>query len=185
VSGSLKSSKCINCGAAVSFEEQGGVLVESVKCAFCGAVNQRAQAEALARHAEERRLELAAAARKRFVLLVSAGLAVVVVLGAAAALQQAGRALTVAHAQLEQARAQVVNVRQRQEEVLARVKDLPTTTETEAEVSGAANRVRVERRRYDEAAAAYNVSVDGPLARLAARLRGLPVTAPPSDAVSW
>lgn len=181
----MKASKCINCGAAVSFEEQQGVLVASVKCAFCGAVNQRAQAEALERHAEQRREELAAAARRRFVTLVTVGLVVVAVLAAAAALQLAGRQVADAHAALEQARAQVENVRQRQEEVLARLADLPASPGTQAELSGAANRVRVERKRYDEAAAAYNAAIDGPVAKLAARLRGFPVPAPSSDAVTW
>lgn len=182
---SKKDSICINCGAAVTFEEREGELMPSVRCAFCGAVNQRAQAELRERKAEERKLELESSARTRFLSFVGGGLALIAALGAAAALQQAGRGVTQAWAEVDRARAQVVNVRQRQAEVLARFGGQPTTPEQEAEVSGAANRVRVERRRYDEAAAAYNASAAGTLAKLAARLHGLPTVAPASDAVSW
>jgi hypothetical protein len=182
---SKKDSICINCGAAVTFEERDGELLASVRCAFCGAVNQRAQAELRERKAEERRLELESSARTRFLSFVGVGVALIAALGTAAALQQAGRGVTNAWADVERARAQVVNVRQRQAEVLARFGGQPPSPEQEAEVSGAANRVRVERRRYDEAAAAYNATAAGTLARAAAWLRGLPRAAPASDAVSW
>lgn len=182
---SKKDSLCINCGAAVTFEERDGELMPSVRCAFCGAVNQRAQAELRERKAEERQHALTLDARKRFFSFVGGGVALIAALGSAAAIQQAGRGVTTAWADVERTRAQVVNVRERQAEVVARVKGQAPTPEHEAELSGAANRVRVERRRYDEAAAAYNASTAGTLARLAARLHGLPATVPSSDAVSW
>lgn len=182
---SKKDSICINCGAAVTFNEENGELVPSVRCAFCGAVNQRAQAEARERRAEERKLELEGASRRRFTLFVSGGVALMIALGATAALQREGRGVTAAWAEVERTRAQVVNVRQRQAEVLARLGAPPFSVEQEAEVSGSANRVRVEQRRYDEAAAAYNAVTGSTLARLAARLQGRPATVPTSDAVTW
>lgn len=185
MSAPTKDSKCINCGAAVSFEEKNGELVESVKCAFCGAVNLRAQAEARARRAEERKLERAGAARRRFFLLIAGGVALVFALAVGTAVREAGRGVIAAHAELERARAQVVNVRQRQAEVIAQLSGSENTPEHEAELTGAANRVRVERGRYDQAVAGYNAAAQGVFGEVAARLHGWSATAPTSDAVTW
>ena len=56
----------------------------------------------------------------------------------------------------EQKKAQVRNVLERQVAVHERYQGRPSTVDSEAEISGAENRVRVERRRYDEAASEYN-----------------------------
>lgn len=54
------------------------------------------------------------------------------------------------------AHAQVVNVRERQVATERQWRDQPDGTDKMAELSGAENRVRIERMRYDEAASAYN-----------------------------
>lgn len=56
----------------------------------------------------------------------------------------------------KQKRAQVVNVVERRARVEARLKGLPQTPDREAELIGSENRVRIETKRYDEAAARYN-----------------------------
>ncbi len=56
-------------------------------------------------------------------------------------------------------RAQVVNVLERQRTTHAQWKDEPSSERKSAELSGAENRVRIERQRYDLAASAYNARV--------------------------
>ncbi|MCP4132743.1 MAG: LemA family protein [bacterium] len=57
---------------------------------------------------------------------------------------------------VEQKRAQVINVMERQRAIQERYRGLPLTPAAEAELAGAENRIRVERQRYDNAVSAYN-----------------------------
>ncbi len=60
---------------------------------------------------------------------------------------------------VEQAHAQVVNVIERQQATEARYAALKESVDKDAELAGSENRVRIERRRYDEAAGSYNARV--------------------------
>lgn len=86
-------------------------------------------------------------------------------------------------AEVRRARAQWRNVVERQAAVEERLRDVPPGRERQAELAGAENRVRIERRRYDETAAAYNAEAGSVLGAWAASLGGLPTEAPLSDAV--
>ncbi len=57
---------------------------------------------------------------------------------------------------VDQQHAQVVNVMERQAETKTRLADHPHSSSKAAELAGAENRVRIERKRYDEEAASYN-----------------------------
>ena len=62
---------------------------------------------------------------------------------------------------------------------------MPPGPDRDAELSGAENRVRIERARYDETAAAYNAKVGATWASLVARIFGLPPRARLSDDPHW
>ncbi len=91
--------------------------------------------------------------------------------------------LSDAKAQVDQKAAQVDNVMERQATVKARYQGASPGPERDAMLDGAENRVRIERKRYDEAAAAYNAEAGGVLAGLAAGLFGLPERVPLSNEV--
>jgi hypothetical protein len=80
--------------------------------------------------------------------------------------------------QVEQRRAQLDNVRLRQQQVAARLKDTPANSERNVELAGSENRVAIEARRYDEAASAYNRTAQTLAGRGAAALFGLPPRLP-------
>ena len=83
--------------------------------------------------------------------------------------------------EVERQKAQVRNVIERQEAVARQWNEAPPSPDRDAELSGAENRVRIERARYDEAAARYNTQAGGPLGRLTATLFGLPARVPLSN----
>lgn len=136
-------------------------------------------------HEAEREAAIAAreqARRRR--LSVQVGIAVaslVFVLFAVVYAKQSS--LREARAVVDQKAAQVDNVIERQVVVNARYENVPPGAERDAMLDGAENRVRIERRRYDEAAAAYNAQAGGPIARIAAGLFGLPARMPLSNEV--
>jgi hypothetical protein len=116
-------------------------------------------------------------------ILFAAGLLLVVLVALAVAGQASLRQL---YSTVEAARAQVHSVVERQAAVEARYQDQPATPERDAELAGAENRVRVEIRRYDAAAAEYNSAADSLPGRLWSGLFGLPRRVPMSDEVaSW
>lgn len=83
-------------------------------------------------------------------------------------------------------RAQVRNVVERRERVQQRYGSATPGPERDAELSGADNRVSVEQRRYDEAAAGYNASATSFPSVLVVRLTGLPPSVPlSSEVTSW
>ncbi|MEZ4266898.1 MAG: LemA family protein [Myxococcota bacterium] len=122
----------------------------------------------------------AAAARRRRYALIGAGALVGLAFLAALVGQ---RSLAGAYAEVARARAQLVNVQERQEGTRKLWEASSNARERMAELSGADNRVRVERQRYDEAAAAYNASAGAFPNRLWAGLFGYPTSVPTSDAL--
>lgn len=88
------------------------------------------------------------------------------------------------HNEAKRARAQVVNVTERQAATVLQWRDLPNSPERSAELSGAENRVRIERQRYDEAAAAYNSAASSFPNRLWRGLFGHPASLPLSNELS-
>lgn len=145
----------------------------------------RARRAAEARAAEERGERRRRVARGAGIALgVLAALAMALIVRVAA---QAGT-LEDAFTVVERTRAQWTNVVERQAAVRRRFVDVPADADRQAErdaaLAGAENRVRIERRRYDEAAAAYNGEARGRIGGWAAGWAGLPGAVPTSDAVS-
>lgn len=89
--------------------------------------------------------------------------------------------LTDLAAEVDAKGAQVASVMERQVKVNARYEGLEATPDRDAELAGAENRVRVEMRRYDEAATAYNKAAQGLMATLAQAFFGLPSEVPLSS----
>jgi hypothetical protein len=135
------------------------------------------------RRAEATEAEGRARAKRRRLALrgMSAMAAVGVVLALGAEFTRAS--LGAAWAEVERARAQVETVRARRTSVEARFRDRPTSRERDAERSGAENRVGIERRRYDAAAAAYNASASGVACALFCGFTRLPDRAPLSSEI--
>lgn len=96
------------------------------------------------------------ARRNRILLAAVAGVTLSLVVTFAIAL--AGRSsLVEQRAEVDAKRAQVVNVVQRRDDLLARLEGVTLPDEDRwAEVAGSENRIAVEKRRYDEAAVEYN-----------------------------
>lgn len=144
---------------------------------------------AVAALAERRREAEALAARRRKRALVAAGVAGVFALVFGAMVTVAQGDVVARYVSVEWKRAQVRNVMDRQAHVEARLRADGAAADPslrQAELEGAENRVAVERRRYDEAAAAYNAETRGLAAGVAARLHGLPRRVPLSNEVrSW
>lgn len=181
--------ECVNCGAAVAFsaldDDGGQTVLEKAACAYCDVVNDRALAMLRQQRAAERHEEIATQKRRDGTRLLLGATAAVVLLLAAIAAFNTRAGLATAHAEVERARAQVTNVRERQDVVLKRFAEAPVSPERDAEISGAENRVRIERARYDEVATKYNAAVGSPWARLCAAVFSLPAEAALSNTVSW
>jgi hypothetical protein len=142
-----------------------GVAERHVGPAIAELARRRAEAEAArVQRAKTRRAALLAGGAA-VALLIIWGLTVNASLGAEVA--------TVA-----QLRAQIANVEDRQRETRAQWDTQPNSPARSAELSGAQNRVHIERRRHDEAAAAYNGRVAAFPGRLWAALFGHPARVP-------
>ena len=85
------------------------------------------------------------------------------------------------NAHVIQANSQWRNVVERQVAVRARYDKAPASPERDAELDGAENRVRIERRRYDDAATDYNIAAKGLMAKVVLSLTDLPARSPLSD----
>jgi hypothetical protein len=83
--------------------------------------------------------------------------------------------------EIEEQRAQVARVVERQAGVQELLANEPSSLDRNAELLGAENRVRIEQQRYDEAASAYNARVDGFPNNLWRALFGLPNHVPLSN----
>ncbi len=138
---------------------------------------------AIAELARRREALLAAEARRRrtrrWIILGAVG--VVAVFGIWALVGQASLGSLAAVA--AQKRAQVVSVTQRQQATERQWQDVPHSEQRAAELSGAENRVRIERKSYDEAATAYNMSASVFPGSLWASLFGYPDALPLSNAI--
>lgn len=179
---------CIACGGEVSFvasEDSEDAVLDKARCPYCDVVNDRALAlvqadKARLRHEERVRDELVAR-RRRAVHWASAAAAVFLLAFGVVTF----RDLAPAHAEVQRAAAQLRNVRDRRADVQRRLAEMSDMQLREAAIEGADNRVRVERSRYDGAAAAYNAVARSPWARLIALLGGMPARAPLSDEGDW
>lgn len=80
--------------------------------------------------------------------------------------------------EVEQARSQVETVIERRARVESIWRDQPPGLDRDAELAGAENRVGIERRRYDEAASAYNAAASSLPHALTCALVGVPCRAP-------
>lgn len=106
---------------------------------------------------ERRRKEALAAAenkarRRRVVLIAAVAVVAILVIWAIVGDARLGGLETEA----TRARAQLINVVERQRATVRQWQGQPDGPEKMAELSGAENRVRIERKRYDDAASAYN-----------------------------
>ncbi len=81
----------------------------------------------------------------------------------------------------ERQRAQVINVQERQQATAVQWASAADSPDKQAELSGAENRVRVERARYDELATEYRRHAGGVFGWLARTLAGYPDTLPLSS----
>lgn len=126
------------------------------------------------------------ALRKRYLFALVAGIvfSVVVIVSIAAV----GRsALAAQKVVVDGARAEVLSVTLRRNELLDKMRNADLTAEeTWAEISGSETRISVEKRRYDEAALEYNRRVATFSGSLGATLFGYPKHMEPSnEIVSW
>jgi hypothetical protein len=121
-------------------------------------IPERHVAPAIVELKRRREALLAAEAKKakRKTLIIIIAVSVLGLIFTWGVIAQSGLATLAAAA--NQARSQVVNVMERQRATDTQWKGLPPSPERSAELVGAENRVRIERKRYDEAAATYNAS---------------------------
>lgn len=124
--------------------------------------------------ARERAQAVEAAGLRQRVLKGVAAAVTVALLGLAALTGVGHAGLNSRFADVETRRAQVVNVLERQAVIQKRYEGLELDRDREAEIIGAENRVRVERKRYDEAAAEYNRYASGLSGSIAQRLLSHP-----------
>jgi hypothetical protein len=125
------------------------------------ALVREAAGQLKAKRATQRREAVAAKKRRRTLVTAVAGVLATVLLALSGLVGVGHNGLTDRYATVEAAQAQVVQVTDHQEKIEARYKGLELTPDREAEIIGAGNRVRVETRRYDKAAAEYNRYADG------------------------
>ncbi len=129
------------------------------------------------RREEAEREARAAAGRRAWAVRVSAVIGALVAIAAACGLWTRST-LAPQWVEVERARSQVETVIERRARVESIWRDREPSLDRDAELAGAENRVGIERRRYDEAAAAYNAAASGlPHAAMCA-LVGVPCHAP-------
>jgi len=121
--------------------------------------------------------------------LRKSAIAIVVLLGSfaligAAAVTHTQSSLAGPWAEVEQRRSRVESVMERQQHVQARVVNQPDDMQRQDALAGAENRVAIERRRYDQAASAYNAAVAGFPERALCGLAGVPCHAALADEVT-
>ena len=89
--------------------------------------------------------------------------------------------LTAQLADVAQKKSQLVNVQERQEHIKRLMDDQENSPAKLAELAGSQNRIRIERKRYDESAARYNQRASGFPASLWRSIFGLPDDVPLSN----
>lgn len=134
--------------------------------------------------AERKQAQTQAARRsarlRKLASFVTIGVAMLVALVIAVTLS-ARSALDASLGEVQAKAAQLENVRERQARVQAMYVGRAATLDSDAELLGAENRVRVEQKRYDEAAARYNAEARGLGAGLATSFFALPGRVPMSN----
>lgn len=133
------------------------------------------------RREQHARLARLTAQRRKLLRYVGIAFAVLFVLLASITVS-ARSTLNDGLAEVRAKRAQLDSVLERQARVKALYVGRAATLDSDAELLGAENRVRVEQKRYDEAAARYNAEARGFGAGLATSLFGLPESVPLSNA---
>ncbi len=133
---------------------------------------------------QERAQALRAAARQKRALTIGAAVVAALVALVGVMSLSARSTLVTSYAEVSAKRAQVHSVVERQAKVEATFAGRAPSPDRDAELLGAENRVRIERKRYDEAAAKYNADAQGLGAGLATSLFGLPKTVPMSNEVT-
>lgn len=93
-------------------------------------------------------------------------------------------ALSGPRAAVDRQRAQVETVIERRERIEARLEGAPPSLDRDAELIGAENRVAIERRRYDEAASAYNTLASEAPRSFFCTIAGVPCRVPLSSEVA-
>ncbi len=177
---------CIECGAQVRFRSgEDGDLLERAACGYCGVVNERALAILRDKAIAERAALRTRRTRTREIGLLLLGVVVVAAGLTGIGIANHGSELSELYAEVGRAHAQVLNVRERQAATLQQWLEAPASPDRDAEISGAENRVRIERARYDEAASAFNAASAGPWGGLCAAVYGLPHAVRLSDEEHW
>jgi hypothetical protein len=164
----------------LSVEELEGIAVElDIPPQLVAPAVQEVRRRRAARLAAERAQAERAARLRRVASLVAA--AVVAVLLVVGLWTWVG--LRDAWLEAERQRSQVINVLERRAETRGQWADTADSPDKHAELSGAENRVRVERKRYDERVTEYHRQASGPLARVVAAIAGYPPELPLSSEV--
>lgn len=142
----------------------------------------RKEAERREQEAARNKRQRAIARLRKAALLLVLGVAAVAMLGAVATTQTQS-SLAPKWAEVQRRRSQVTSVLERQRNVQARVANRPDDIQRQDALAGAENRVAIERRRYDQAAATYNASASGFPQRVLCRFVDVPCHAPLADEV--
>jgi hypothetical protein len=120
------------------------------------------------------------AAERRRIATWAAAFVAVLAMGAGL---WASSTIGAAHRAVQQQRAQVVNVLDRQVATERQWSTAAASSDKQAELSGAENRVRLERKRYDQKVTAYREAIDGPIASVVRWIGGYPADMPLSSEV--
>lgn len=139
---------------------------------------EKARTELAHRRAEQTRLAAESSAKKKRVAMVVGATAAALVIVFALAYASTVSTLRDRHTAVQSHAAQVANVRARRTTVVQQLADRPASADKDAEIIGAENRIRVETKRYADAAAAYNQAAAGWFGAWAASVAGLPPQVP-------
>lgn len=134
----------------------------------------RARKELEKKRALEKREQRDEVARNKTMRLAAGIFAVGAVIFVFLGTLNAQGSLRDANAIVEKSRAQVENVTARQKDVQKQYGTKGDTADARAEITGAANRIRVETKRLNDAVARYNAEAGGVFGRLATLLSSLP-----------
>ena len=135
---------------------------------------EKARAELEVQRKRERRAANDKKERSKMVKMAAMGVAAVFVLVVVVGALSTSSSLNKLEGIVKQTRAQVENVKAREVETKARLKGRASSPDIDAELSGAANRVRVETKRMNDAIAAYNTKASSLFGTLATLFTGLP-----------
>ena len=135
---------------------------------------EKARAELEVQRKRERRAANDKKERSKMVKMAAMGVAAVFVLVVVVGALSTSSSLNKLEGIVKQTRAQVENVKAREVETKARLKGRANSPDKDAELSGAANRVRVETKRMNDAISVYNTKASSLFGTLATLFTGLP-----------